>query len=105
MSYKLESWSVFKKRENPKIYSARDSMKGWIRETIYPTMMELGWSKTTIEDYNIEKPKEWAKKLIESSLIHLKDVDKSHFVYAFTKGADSYMDYVQVFFKKKTELC
>lgn len=94
MNYKLENWQTFKKRENPKLYTFNDRVK----EIIQPTMLKLGWHYTYIADYGIIKPKEWAKKEVED-LLQLKDIDKSHFVYSFTKGKNDYMDVVYVFYK------
>ena len=100
MSYKLESWNTYKNREQPMIYTCKDSVKGWIRETIWPTMSKMGWNKTDIAEYGIETPKKWAKRIIDECLIMHLDSDKTHFVYSYTKGINGYMDYVQVFFKK-----
>ena len=98
MNYKLESWPTFKKRETPKLYFVNDGVKGWAKEIIQPTMRKLGWCYTYVADYGIIKPKEWAKKEV-ADLLQLKNVDKSHFVYSFSKGKNGYMDVVQVFYK------
>lgn len=98
MSYKLESWQTFKKRVDPKLYSVNDGVKGWAKEVIPPTMIKLGWHYTYVADYGITKPKEWAHKEVDD-LLSLKDIDKSHFVYSFTKGKNGYMDVVQVYYR------
>jgi len=96
----IESWVTFKKRENPTIYSVRDSSKGWIKETIQPTMQKLGWCVNLFCDYGIEKPKRIASGIVDE-LCKRSTVDSSHFVYSFTKGKNGYMDCVQVFYKAK----
>lgn len=99
MDYKLESWATYKRKNNPVIYSCRDWVKGWIKETVWPTMNNLGWHKADVAEYGINYPKKWAIKLIEERLIMHPDIDKTHFVYSYTKGDNGYMDYVQVFYK------
>lgn len=60
MEYKLESWQTFKKRENPIILQCRGDEKYWIKETIDPTMISLGWGFKWIADFGFTKSKEFA---------------------------------------------
>ena len=99
MEYKLESWETFKKRENPTIVQCSGDEKWWIKETIDPTMISLGWGSIWDADYGFTKPKEIAKKMIEEKLLSIECADKSHFVYSFTKGQNGYMDFIRVFYK------
>lgn len=97
--YKLELWTTFKKRENPQILEIRGDEKWWIKETILPTMRSLCWSHRILCDYGYIKPKEIAIKLINEELLKIDWIDKSHFVYSFTKGQNGYMDSILVFYK------
>ncbi len=47
----LISYDTFKRKNNPTIYEFRDGVKGWIRETIAPTLMSCGW-KICIQEYD-----------------------------------------------------
>jgi hypothetical protein len=101
MKYILETWETFKKREKLTIYSIRDGGgKGWIRQMIHPTMANMGWNVYTVEEYSIGNPREVAVKEIDSYLCKRTGVEP-HFVYAFTKGKNNHMDFLQIFYKKK----
>lgn len=93
-------------KRNPEIqkYVLFDGVKGWIRETINPTLKANGWKQAIIEyDYGLfmnEKPKDMAIRLLIDTFGEEWTKDKK-FVYNpyYYTGIHTFMDVLYVFYK------
>lgn len=99
------SYDTYKRRHHPTIYECRDGVKGWIRETIAPTLIHYGWHICAQEyAYSLfadEKPKAMAKRLILE--IHGEEWAKNkQFVYFASRNYhNDFEDNLFVFYKEK----
>lgn len=98
------SWQTWKKHNNPTIYVVHDGIKGWARQTIRPTLLKNNFSQICEEyDYGFSTPtKQWAKEEAEFYVnYHNMNVEKCEFVYFYSRGGNSYMDYRALFVRHK----
>lgn len=99
------SYATFKHKNNPTIYECRDGVKGWIRETIAPTLISCGW-KICIQEYDYslfqyEKPKAMAKRLLIKEWGEEWVQDKQFVYFASRCYKYDFMDALYVYFKLK----
>lgn len=102
---KIQGYRTWMKK-NPGIqkYVLWDGVKGWVRETINPTLKAYGWKECITEwDYGLfmnEKPKEMAIRLLKETFGEEWMKDKE-FVYNshYYTGNNNYMDVLYVFYK------
>ncbi len=101
----LISYDTFKRKNNPTIYEFRDGVKGWIRETIEPTLISDGWKRCIQEyDYSLfydEKPKAMAKRLLMKEWGEEWVKDKQFVYYASRCYKNDFQDGLYVYFKPK----
>ena len=106
----LVSWSTFRKGCKER-WCVRDGVKGWIRDTVLPTVSHYGW-KMLCQDYNYrmfddEKPKKMAERLIREFYRYdfMKDDDMYSYEYLYYPyyytGNNGYMDAIYVFRREK----
>lgn len=104
----LYSWTTWK-RNNPnlQLYTVRDGVKGWVRDTVCTTIQHHGWKHLSqAYDYDLfcdEKPKAMANRLIRESFLKNKDLSQYEFIYYpyYYTGDNSFMDCLYVYFKEK----
>lgn len=92
---RITSWATFRKKYVKEKYYVRDGVKGWIRDSVIPTLSHYGW-KICCQEYgytmfNYEKPKAMAKRIITESKM---DTDKYEFLYYpyYYTGNNGFMD-------------
>lgn len=105
------SYKTFKNRYAPSIWSVRDGVKCWAVQTVTPTLFHHGWKYCIQEfdyglnskhNYNGEKPKHMAKRLLLEQYGEKWCEDKQ-FVYYLYEGTNGYMDVLYVYWKDKNE--
>lgn len=106
-SLDLISYDTFKRRNNPTIYECRDGVKGWIKETIAPTLIHYGW-RICCQEYGYslfdsEKPKAMAQRLILEDHGAEWAKDKSFVYYSARSYKCDFQDNLFVFYKKKEQ--
>lgn len=100
----IQSWQTWKKRNNPPIYSVHDGTKGWVRQTIEPTLQKCGFTIVSAGyDYGFtDSCKQWAT---EEAGFYLSSDDKKagdwEFVYFCSHGNNGYMDYRALYVRYK----
>lgn len=99
------SYEWFKRRECPVVRKVRDGGgKGWICETVRPTMHNSGWCDC-IQEYNYglfkdERPKDMAVRLLLEAYSREWLAGKRFVYYAYRySGNNNYMDCLYVFYK------
>ena len=107
----LISWSTFRKGITQRWY-VQDGVKGWIRDSVLPTLSHFGWKIIAQEyDYGLfeqYKPKAMADRLIRefynynfNSEADMNDYEYLYYPYYYT-GNNGYMDALYVFRRQKT---
>lgn len=77
----IQTWKTWKKKNNPKIYTLRDSTLGYI-ETIKPTLQEYGFSYTEDDRDNDLSPKDNALALMADDF----DGEIVYWVWSHSRG-------------------
>jgi|GEM_PF-3423572 len=90
----LMTYSTFKKRYAPQIYSCRD-WKGWVNQTIEPTMRNAGFKQMTQYFDDDIKPRELALSLINPD-------DYELVVYSIWKHQCGYSKCIDIFYKNRS---
>ena len=92
---RITSWATFRKKYVKEKYYVRDGVKGWIKDSVIPTLSHYGW-KIFCQEYgytmfNYEKPKAMAQRIITESKM---DTDKYEFLYYpyYYTGNNGFMD-------------
>lgn len=92
---RITSWATFRKKYVKEKYYVRDGVKGWVRDSVIPTLSHYGW-KICGQEYGYtmfcyEKPKAMAKRIITENKM---DTDKYEFLYYpyYYTGNNGFMD-------------
>lgn len=98
------SYDTWKRHNNPTIYECRDGVKGWIKETIAPTLIHYGWRMCGQEyDYSLfanEKPKAMAKRIV-LEVFGEEWVRDKQFVYFTSRNyRNDFQDSLFVYYKE-----
>lgn len=100
MNSSVLSWPTWKKKNLPQTFGCYDSTKGWIRQSIQPTLIMYGFFFVA-EDYDYgfnEKSKTWALQEADRYLSESGKQEKDcEFVYFCSRGGDGFMDYRAVY--------
>lgn len=96
MNSSVLSWPTWKKKNLPQTFGCYDSTKGWIRQSIQPTLIMYGFFFVA-EDYDYgfnEKSKTWALQEADRYLSECGKQEKDcEFVYFCSRGDNGFMDY------------
>lgn len=107
----LISWSTFRKGITKRWY-VRDGVKGWVRDSVLPTLSHYDW-KTIGQEYDYglfetEKPKKMAERMIREFYrleccrnVDIQDYEYLYYPYYYT-GNNGFMDALYVFRREKT---
>lgn len=102
------SYETWKRHTNPTIYECRDGTKGWIRETIAPTLINAGWKICGQEyDYSLfdkEKPKAMAERIVLEVFGEEWVKDKQFVYFASRNYQRDFEDCLCVYYKDKKQL-
>lgn len=99
------SYETWKRHTNPTIYECRDSTKGWIRQTIVPTLIKNGW-KVCCQEYNYslfdkEKPKAMAVRIVLEMFGEEWVKDKQFVYFASRNYQHDFEDCLYIYYKDK----
>lgn len=107
-SIDIISYDTWKRRNNPTIYECRDSTKGWIKQTIVPTLIKHGWKICGQEyDYSLfdkDNPKAMAKRIVLEEFGEEWVKDKQFVYFASRNYQSGFEDCLYVYYKEKKQL-
>jgi hypothetical protein len=93
------TWSTFRKKYNPDIYSVSDSSKGWIKETIKPTLSEYGFKHKSID---IDSDERTPADIVKDHFYNHEELQIVYYTYSGSGNYSGYFKYLEVFYKPKT---
>ena len=103
---KITSWATFRKKNVSEKWYVRDGVKGWVRDSVIPTLSHHGW-EICCQEYGYtmfyyEKPKTMAKRIITENKM---DTDKYEFLYYpyYYTGNNGFMDAFYLFRREYKE--
>ena len=103
---KLTSWATFRSKYVTERYCVRDGVKGWIVNSVLPTLSHYGW-EICYQDYDYtmfqdEKPKAMAKRIIEENQMDTGNYEFLYYPYYYT-GNNGFMDTFYLFRRELKE--
>lgn len=103
---KLTSWVTFRTKYVTERWCVRDGVKGWIVDSVLPTLSHYGW-EICYQDYgytmfHYEKPKKMAIRIIKENQMDTEKYEYLYYPYYYT-GNNGFMDAFYLFRRELKE--
>lgn len=97
---RITSWATFRKKYVKEMWYVRDGVKGWIVDSVLPTLSHYGW-QICCQEYGYtmfcyEKPKAMAKRIITENKMDTEKYEFLYYPYYYT-GNNGFMDAFYLF--------